>query len=218
MNKAIILTAALAAIGFGGCGDDGSGGSGGSGAASGGGAGLGGGGNGAGAEGGGAAGGGGAPAGGGGAGAGGAQAGGGGAGPASSVVLNEVAPDGQPEDWIELTNTGAAQVDISGWYFTDDDPTHIYSFPAGTTLAPGAYLVVQRWDGAGGAAPDTQFDFGINNEEDAVSLYDPADVLIDSTTWTVAPPGIEDPNGWARIPDGTGTFSIVSATQGASND
>ena len=45
----------------------------------------------------------------------------------------------RPEEWIELTNRGPDPVDLGGWTFTD---AITYTFPAGTILAPGAYLVV----------------------------------------------------------------------------
>lgn len=44
-----------------------------------------------------------------------------------------------PEEWIELTNRGTAEVDLSGWQLVD---AVAYSFPEGTLLQPGASLVV----------------------------------------------------------------------------
>jgi len=46
-----------------------------------------------------------------------------------------------PQQWIELYNRGAATVDLAGWKFATAPS---YVFPAGTTLAPGACLVVAR--------------------------------------------------------------------------
>nr|HOD83861.1 lamin tail domain-containing protein [Phycisphaerae bacterium] len=61
------------------------------------------------------------------------------------VVINEIhhTPDVDIElvEFIELYNTGAASVDLSGWQFTDGVQ---YTFPAGTVLAGGAYLVVAQ--------------------------------------------------------------------------
>lgn len=44
-----------------------------------------------------------------------------------------------PEEWIELFNRGTAAVDLSGWSLGGGID---FDFPAGTQLAPGAYLVV----------------------------------------------------------------------------
>lgn len=62
-----------------------------------------------------------------------------------------------------------------------------------------------------------QRNFGLNNEADALNLYDPSDTVVDATSWTVAAPGIEDPNSWSRVPDGTGAFAVTTATQDGAN-
>lgn len=65
------------------------------------------------------------------------------------VVLSEVHagldPVSQRTDAIELRNAGSREIDLSGWFLTDqpaDGPK--YAFPAGTLLAAGGYLVVDR--------------------------------------------------------------------------
>lgn len=45
------------------------------------------------------------------------------------------------EEWVELFNRGDSTVDLTGWSFDD---AMEFSFPAGTMLAPGGYLVVAR--------------------------------------------------------------------------
>ena len=66
------------------------------------------------------------------------------AAPASAAVsdqirINEVSSD--PDDWIELTNTGSSAVDISGWLLSDNarltDATHLQSIAAGTDSPAG---------------------------------------------------------------------------------
>ena len=133
----------------------------------------------------------------------------GGAGTAQ-VVLNEVAADGNPEDWIEITNIGTADADLSGWTFTDEDPTHIFTFADGVTLAPGAYLAIVR------GTMEGQFDFGLGGAADSVLLYDETATLIDSTSWKLVKP-MTDPETWSRNPDGTGPFGLSEGTKGAAN-
>jgi hypothetical protein len=48
------------------------------------------------------------------------------------IVINEV--ESNPTDWVEFKNRGSEAVDISSWYFTDSDPTHVFTFPNGTVL------------------------------------------------------------------------------------
>jgi hypothetical protein len=83
--------------------------------------------------------------------------GGGGPGPTPTdcapdgvVVINEFVPDPAGTDtdaeWVELKNTGTTAVDLEGWLIeAGTSPTTfgaVFTFPAGTTLAPGARLVV----------------------------------------------------------------------------
>ncbi|MEX0642187.1 MAG: lamin tail domain-containing protein, partial [Pirellulales bacterium] len=57
----------------------------------------------------------------------------------SSTLADE---DGEYSDWIELTNTGDAPVNLGGWFLTDDDQElQNWTLPA-EVLDPGEYLVV----------------------------------------------------------------------------
>lgn len=68
------------------------------------------------------------------------------------IVINEIMyhsrnPQGanvsSPEQWVELYNSGAASVDLSGWRLEIDGRT-AYRFSAGCSIASGGYLVVAR--------------------------------------------------------------------------
>ncbi len=62
----------------------------------------------------------------------------------TEVAINEIfyhAFDDGPEQWVELKNTGASPVDLSGWSLSE---AVSYTFPSGTTLNAGALLVVAR--------------------------------------------------------------------------
>lgn len=51
--------------------------------------------------------------------------------------------DGDPQDWIELFNPNAFAVDLSGYHLTDDAAALTgWTLPDGTTLEPGAFLVI----------------------------------------------------------------------------
>ncbi len=61
---------------------------------------------------------------------------------AANVVGGLTDEDGSNEDWVELLNTGATAVNLSGWSLTDDAAIPgKWVFPA-RTLAPGAFLIV----------------------------------------------------------------------------
>ena len=59
----------------------------------------------------------------------------------NSSTLND--GDGNSSDWIEIYNAGPGPADLGGWYLTDSSPDlNKWEFPAGTTLAEDAYLIV----------------------------------------------------------------------------
>jgi hypothetical protein len=61
----------------------------------------------------------------------------------AQVVIDEIhyepLDETRLEEFLELTNAGGEAEDLSGWYFSEGIS---YRFPAGTTLAPGEFLVV----------------------------------------------------------------------------
>ncbi len=63
----------------------------------------------------------------------------------ADVVINEILYDSEPntacDEFIELHNSGAEEVDLSGWYFSDGIE---FVMPAGTALAPGGFLVIAQ--------------------------------------------------------------------------
>lgn len=107
------------------------------------------------------------------------------------------------EDWVEFWNySGTAAADISGWYFTDDDPTHRYTFPSNTVLpANTGVVVVNSSEAFSSVYPAVahlgNIDFNFGNGGDAVRLYDFNNNLIASVVY-----GDEAP--WPAEADGTG--------------
>lgn len=121
----------------------------------------------------------------------------------SGIVINEVESNGDASDWIELKNTGSAPVDISGWAVKDNDDARDFRFPTGTSIQPGAYLVVD----------DAQFGFGLGKEDEA-RVFDSAGTLVDAYAWAQ-----HAEVSYARLPDGTGDFAQTTASsRGAAND
>ena len=50
--------------------------------------------------------------------------------------------DGVAPDWIELVNTAGAEIDFSGYGLSDSVASVRYTFPAGTVIPAGGYLVI----------------------------------------------------------------------------
>ncbi|MGB0102156.1 MAG: lamin tail domain-containing protein, partial [Nocardioides sp.] len=118
-----------------------------------------------------------------------------------SIKINEVQSD--PSDLVELTNIAETAVDISGYVLKDNDDTHVFTVPAGTTVASKGYVVL-----------DVDVSFGLG-KGDSVRLYDPSQAnLLDATTY----PADTHATNWGRCPNGTGEFGVVTDTLGWAND
>jgi hypothetical protein len=124
--------------------------------------------------------------------------------PLVPVAINEIESNGgTPGDWVELYNKGTSTVDLSGYVFKDDNDTHIYTIPSGTTIAAGGYLVLD----------EANFVFGLG-APDAARLFTPWGVVVDSYSWTS-----HAATTYGRCPNATGAFvTMASSTKGAAND
>ncbi len=60
----------------------------------------------------------------------------------ATPVISEFLASGPGHDWIEIQNTGDAQINLAGYHLTDDpDNLSRWTFPS-TTVAPGNFVVV----------------------------------------------------------------------------
>jgi hypothetical protein len=116
-----------------------------------------------------------------------------------SVVINEILYHKRPqyrsempvqayaenaEEFIEMHNAGSSEVDLAGWKFTD---AVSYTFPTGTVLPAGGFLVVNQ----------TQFNGTLSNAGERIRLRNAADVLIDEVSYV-------DGGRWPDAADGGG--------------
>ncbi|MBK9106285.1 MAG: lamin tail domain-containing protein [Saprospiraceae bacterium] len=126
-------------------------------------------------------------------------------------------------DWFEIKNQLSTSVDLSGWSVRDDDDTHIFTIPDGTTLAAGKFMVLCENEAAFNvihpAVPTLVGDlgFGLGNGSDVIRIYDAAGHLQlsvcygDSTPWITGADGegytleLSDLNG--NINDGANWFA-----------
>ena len=131
---------------------------------------------------------------------------------AGSIVINEInynsAPDFDPEDWVEIYNSSNAQIDLTGWYFKDDDDAHIFYLPNGTLIQPNDYILLCKDTTAFKTLfPNVQNYFGnlsfsLNNDGELIRLFNNNDELVDALTY-------DDQAPWVTAPDGTGpTLSL----------
>jgi hypothetical protein len=116
------------------------------------------------------------------------------------IVINEISFNNDamanPGDWIELTNKGQYDIDISGWKLTDSDPNHQFVFTANTIIKANEYLVVAndlaRFKTVFGSVKNLvepfTFNFGLANTVDAVKLYSGEGQLIDEVNYSNSEP------------------------------
>lgn len=152
-----------------------------------------------------------------------------------AVVINEVRASS--EDWVELYNPRSVPMDLSGYGLADTDTAvdggaarvaGAVRFPAGTTLAPGQYLIVQANLSDAGAGPQMQClmgavmrcfhaSWGISaSRGETVYLLDRADRTVASVGYPGAM-SVASGQTWARIPNATGDFAPARPTPGAAN-
>ncbi len=112
-----------------------------------------------------------------------------------AVVINEFHydPDNPVEqsEFIELHNTGAAAVDLSGWRI---DEAVDFTFPAGSSIAAGGYVVIAQnaahFQARFGFAPLGVWEEGdkLNNEGETIELRNAANAVVDTVTYQLGWP------------------------------
>lgn len=162
---------------------------------------------------------------------------GGAAGGAStaSLVVNELFVTGSNSDpaigpdYVELFNAGTAPQDLSGFAVTDmesDGGPKLREgvvFPAGTMVAPGAFVLVvaDRRDAGvssdclGGPASCFEARFGLSQNGETVFLLDAQGAVFRSQQYPAAPAPAG--SSYGRFPDGTGAFGTTQKTPGRAN-
>lgn len=134
----------------------------------------------------------------------------------SGIVINEFLPDpasdwngdssiNSDDEWIEIYNTNAFSVDMSGWQLDDiAGGTTPFTLPYGTTIAANGFLIFYA----------SETNIGLNNSGDDVRLLYPDDSVADSTSYTDS----NDDESYSRNPDGAGSFTNACApTPNATN-
>ena len=139
----------------------------------------------------------------------------------SGLVLNELMAKndttisdnyGEFDDWIEITNTGPADMNLSGYYLTDDtsDPFK-FAFPD-TVIHPGDYFIVWADEDPNQGSMHAEFKLASAGEE--VYLFY-SFLIVDHITF----PALEADVSYGRWPDSFGEWEFLSvATPGAPND
>jgi hypothetical protein len=148
-----------------------------------------------------------------------------GASTASSVVINEFMadnqqalrdPQGEFDDWIELRNLSATEIDLGGKYLSDDPQNpRKWQFPAGTRIPANGYLLVWA-DEDGNAADGLHASFKLAVDGEQILLVDSDannNALLDSVTFGPQ----EADRSYGRSPNDPFQWTSMSPTPGAAN-
>jgi hypothetical protein len=115
------------------------------------------------------------------------------------VVINELLPSPEgldaEEEWIEIFNQNAFEVDLSEWWITDViGTTKTYDFPEKITIKAREFLVLSR----------LVTKITLNNSGDELKLVQPDGNIIDTVSYGKAPRGesynrTESGWAWSRV-------------------
>ncbi len=141
--------------------------------------------------------------------------------PVDGLLLNELMAKndttisdnfGEYDDWIEITNTGTADINLSGFFLTDNMAYPFkFAFPD-TVIQPGDYFII--WADDDPEQGRMHADFKLDADGEEVYLLDSA-IVIDEVTF----PELDADISYGRWPDGTGEWGILSvATPGEANE
>lgn len=145
--------------------------------------------------------------------------------PSENVVINEFMADnetsvtdnaGEYDDWIELYNKGTEQVDLTGFYMSDNEGDITkWQFPDGTIIEPDGYLII--WadeDEEQASGNELHADFKISADGEELLLVDADMQIIDAIYFDEQPEDLS----FARMPNGTGDFEENTPTFNANNE
>ena len=114
--------------------------------------------------------------------------------------------DGACHDYIELHNTSAQTIDLSGYFLTDDeDALDKWAFPEGTVIAGGGYLLVYASGQAQSTAGEIHASFKLSSDGEPVILSDAQGRVATEAT----PPALLSDQAWSLGEDGEYTAGLA---------
>ena len=132
------------------------------------------------------------------------------------LQVNEVLSKSDQDipDWIELTNTSAESISLSGYQLTDDYGSDTpWVFPEGTELEAGQFLIVWADDGET-TQEELHADFKLSADGETLTLLDEEGEVVEE----IAFPELEPDTSYGRVEDGSEWAVFAVPTQGSTNE
>lgn len=121
-------------------------------------------------------------------------------------------PDGGYADWIELYNNTSDPIPLRDFYLSNDrDFLKLWRFPDNAIIGPDAYLIV--WADRDINESGLHTNFKLDKAGGAILLSHEDQTVVDSVQYATQTTNV----AYARVPNGTGPFTLQNATFGAAN-
>ncbi len=142
--------------------------------------------------------------------------------PETNVVINELLPvnsttitdqNGEYDDWIELCNNSALDLDLSG-YFLSDSKSNLskWEIPSGTVIPANGFLII--WADEDTLQTGLHANFKLSSGGEKIYFSNPEILIIDKVEYPAQAAEI----AYARNPDWSGPFIWQTPTFCASNN
>ncbi|MBK8827945.1 MAG: CotH kinase family protein [Saprospiraceae bacterium] len=118
---------------------------------------------------------------------------------------------GEYDDWIELFNNSAKEINLTSYYLSDNNTNLTkWAFPENTKIAPGGYLII--WADENKTDGPLHCNFKLSKTGEQLYLSN-GQLFVDSLNFK----SLGDNQSFSRIPNGTGEFVIKNTTFGFDN-
>ena len=125
--------------------------------------------------------------------------------------------DGNFDDWIEISNRTDDELDLSG-YWLSDNPRHPrkWRFPEGARLAPNGTVMVWADEDGESTASEFHTNFKLSKKGESIGLYD-RDTQSNRQLDLVSFGPLEDDQSWRRPGTESNDLLIISPSPGKPN-
>ena len=120
---------------------------------------------------------------------------------------------GDYEDWVELYNNTSTDLDLGGHYLSDNTTTLTkWTFPLNSVIPANGYMIIWADDEAAEGPLHAAWKLSVSGE--SCTLSTPTQSILDQVIF-----GVQTTNmGYARVPNGTGSFVIQLPSFNSNNN